>query len=186
MDFHTSPNSDWIGSLVKEIKLIKQNVPVVDLDSSRAQLEKYQMPERVRQTAAAVNEKIGDQALYLLDFLPPQHSVVRLSFWKNKTEYVMKIVLRTSGPAVIFQSVTGVYGSWRRYICGVSHSWGSHVAFKQTFMPAKITDEIIRHWFRFLLSGFDKKFKPEMSGSVETPSDGLCQAKVPIESSRSR
>jgi hypothetical protein len=167
MDLHTRPNSDWIGSLFKEIKLINEKEPVVDLDSSRAQLDKYQIPERVRQTAAAVNEKIGDQALYLLDFLPPQHTVVRLSFSKNKTEYIMKIVLRTSGPAVVFQSVAGVHGSWQRYIYRASHAGGSHVAFKRTFIPAKITDEIIRSWFRFLLSGFDKKFRPEMSASIE-------------------
>jgi hypothetical protein len=186
MDLYTGLNSDWIGSLVKEAKLIKEKEPVVDLDHSRMQLDKYQIPERVRQTAAAINKKIGDQALYLLDFLPPQRSVVRLSFSKNKTEYIMKIVLRNSGPAVIFQSVAGVHGSWQRYIYGASHAGGSRVAFKQTFIPAKITDEMIRSWFRFLLSGFAKKFKPEMSGSVETPSEVLCRPKVPIESSHSR
>jgi hypothetical protein len=171
MDLHTDPNGGWIGPLVKETKLIKEKEPVVDLDSFRAQLDKYQLPERIRQTVAAINGEFGYQALYLLDFLPPQRSVLRLSFLKNKTEYIMKIVLRTNGPAVVFQSVTGAHGSWRHYIYKVSHAVGSHVAFKQTFMPAKITDEIMRGWFRFHLSGFDKKFKPEMSGWIEIPSE---------------
>ena len=186
MDLHTDTNSSWIGSLVKEIKLIKEKEPVGDLDRFRAQLDKYQIPERIRQTAAAINEEIGYQALYLLDFLPPQHSVVRLSFSKNKTEYIMKIVLRTSGPAVVFQSVTGVHGSWQRYIYKVSHAVGSNVAFKQTFMPAKITDEIMRGWFRFLLSGFDKKFKPEMPRSIEMSSEELCRANEKFGSPHSR
>jgi hypothetical protein len=144
---------------------------IVNLDSVRALLETYRIPERIRQTVTAINEEIGYEALYLLDFLPPQRSVVRLSFFKKKTEYIMKIVLRTNGPAVVFQSVTGAHGSWRHYIYKVSHAMGSRVAFKQTFMPAKITDEIIRSWFRFLLSGFNKKFKPEMLGSIEMPNE---------------
>ena len=151
MDLHTDQNDGWIGSLVKETKLIKEKEPVVDLDSVRALLETYQIPERIRQTVTAINEEIGYQALYLLDFLPPQRSVVRLSFFKKKTEYIMKIVLRTNGPAVVFQSVTGAHGSWRHYIYKVSHAGGSHVAFKRAFIPAKITDEIIRGWFRFLV-----------------------------------
>jgi hypothetical protein len=178
MDLHTRPNSDWIGSLLKETKLSKEKEPVVDLDSSRAQLDKYKIPERVRQTATAVNEKIGDQALYLLDSLPPRHTAVRLSSSKNKTEYIMKIVLRTSGPTVVFQSVAGAQGSWQRYIYRASHAEGSHVAFKRAFIPAKITDEIIRGWFRFLLSGFDKKFRPGMSASIENAERGA----MPVQS----
>src|SRR5579863_337428 len=148
MDAHIDPNSNWIGSLVRKLNLNKkEKEPRADLDNFRTQLDKYEIPERIRQTAAAINEEIGYQALYLLDFLPPQHSVVRISFSKNKTEYVMKIVLRASGPAVVFHSLTGRYGSWRHYIYKVSHSTGSHLAFQQNFMPAAITDEIMRSWF---------------------------------------
>jgi hypothetical protein len=170
MDHPINLNSHWIGSLIKELNLAKEKEPGVDLHDFRTQLDKYQLTERIRQTAAAINEEIGYQALYLLDFQPPQHSVVRLSFSKKKTEYIMKIVLRASGPAVVFHSVTGGYGSWRHYIYKVSRSAGSHIAFEQNFMPATITDEIMRGWFCFLLSGFDRKFKPGMSRSVEMPS----------------
>jgi hypothetical protein len=62
---------------------------------------------------------------------------------------------------------------------------GAHFAFNQTFMPAKIADEIMRGWFCFLLSGFDKKFKPEMSRSIEMPSEELCRAKEQNASLRS-
>lgn len=185
MDHHIDTNSGWIGSLVKKLNLIEEKEPAVDLDSFRAQLDKYQLPERIRQTAAAINEEIGYKAVYLLDFLPPQHSVVRLSFSKNETEYIMKIVLRSNGPAVVFHSVTGAYGSWQHYIYKVSHPVGSRVAFNQTFIPANITDEIMRGWFCFLLSGFDKKFKPKMSHSIEIRSEELCRVKGQNESLRS-
>ncbi len=170
MDPHIDPNSRRIGSLIKELHIVREQEPSGDLNGFWAQLDKYQLPERIRHAAAAINEEIGYQALYVYDFLPPQHSVVRVSISKNKNEYIMKIVLRTSGPAVVFHSVTTGYGLWRKYIYKVLHSVGSHIAFEQNFMPATITDEIIRDWFCFLVSGFEKKFKPEMSHSVERPS----------------
>jgi hypothetical protein len=170
MDLQIDPNSRWIGSLVKEVDIVREKEPSVDLNGFRAQLDKYQLSERIRQTAAVINEEIGYQALYLLDFVPPQHSVVSVSISKNKNEYIMKIVLRASGPAVVFHSVTRGYGSWRKFIYKVLHSAGSHIAFEQNFMPASITDEIIRDWFCFLVSGFEKKFKPDVPQSVERSS----------------
>ena len=149
MDVHIDPNSLWIGSLVKDLDIVREKDPGVDLNGLRAQLDKYQLRERIRQTLAAINEELGYQALYLLDFLPPQHSVVRASISKNKNEYIMKIVLRAIGPAVVFHSVTSSYGSWRKYIHKVSHSAGSHIPFEQNFIPATITDEIITDWFLF-------------------------------------
>jgi hypothetical protein len=170
MDLHIDSNSRRIGSLVKKLDIVREKEPGVDPNGFRTQLDKYQLPERIRETAAAINEEMGYQALYLLDYLPPQHSVLRVSISKNKIEYIMKIVIRASGPAVVFYSVTRGYGLWRKFISKVSHSAGSHIAFEQNFMPATITDEITRGWFCFLVSGFEKKFKPEMSDSDERPS----------------
>ena len=170
MDLHIDPNSRRIDSPVKKLDIVREKEPGADLNDFWAQLDKYQLPERIRQTAAAINEEIGYQALYLLDFLPPQNSVVHVSISKNKNEYIMKIVFRASGPAVVFHSVTRGYGLWRKFIYKVSRSVGSHIAFEQHFMPAIITDEIIRGWFCFLVSGFEKKFKPDMSLSDERPS----------------
>ena len=170
MDLHIDPNGRWIGSRVKKLDVVREKAPGVDFNGFRAELDKYQLAERIRQTAAAINEEIGYQALYVLDFLPPQHSVVRVSISKNKNEYIMKIVLRASGPAVVFHSVTRGYGLWRKFIYRVSHSAGSHIAFEQNFTPATITDEIIRGWFCFLVSRFEKKFKPDMSHPDERPS----------------
>jgi hypothetical protein len=162
MDRHKNASSDWIGSLVTELDLIKEKEAVADLSCFRAQLEESQLLERIHETVATINGKVGYQVLYMLDFLPPQRSVLRLSFSKNKTEYIMEIVLRTSGPAVVFHSVTRASGSWDRYLHGSSPSLGAHIAFNQNFKPAEISNETMRTWFSFLLSGFKRKFHPGM------------------------
>jgi hypothetical protein len=159
---HQKASNDWICSLVTELDLIKEKKPVADLNLFRTQLEECQLPERIRQTVAAINGEMGYRALNLLDFLPPQRSVLHVSLSRKKTEYIMEIVIRTSGPAVVFHYVTGAPGSWERYLYGFWRTMGSHIAFNQGFKPAKITDEIVRGWLSFLLSGFDKKFNPEL------------------------
>ena len=109
-----------------------------------------------------------------MDFLQPQRIVLRLSFNKKKTEYIMEMVLRTSGPAVVFHSVTKSPGPWERYLYGYSRSPGSRIAFNQNFDPLAITDEMLKIWFSFLLSGFNKKFNPgSYLESSEIPEDEI-------------
>ena len=155
-----STNGDWIGSLISELDLAQEKGLVADISTFRAQLNDSRLPERIRQTVIDVNKKVGYQALYLLDFLQPQRTVLRLSFTKKRTEYLMEIVLRTSGPAVVFHSLTKAPGPWERYLYGYARSLGSRIAFNQNFDPPAITDEILKIWFSFLLSGFNKKFNP--------------------------
>jgi hypothetical protein len=159
MNRNKSAGSDWIRSLVKQLDLVEKD-PITDLSRFRTLLEECQLPERIREIVGAVNREVGYQALYLLDFLPPQRSILRLSFSMKKTEYILEIVLRTSGPAVVFHSATSAPGAWERYLHGYSRSSGSHIAFNQNFIPAEITDETIKVWFSYLLSGFDKQFDP--------------------------
>jgi hypothetical protein len=160
MNRHEGAGSDWIGSLVEELDLFVKE-PVADLSQFRALLEECRLPERIRQTVGIVNRELGYAALDLLDFLPPHRSILRLSFWKKKTEYVMEIVLRTTGPAVVFHSVT-TPSSWERYIYGYQRPSGSRIVFNQSFMPEEITDATVKIWFSFLLSEFAKKFNPGM------------------------
>jgi len=166
MNHNKSAGGDWVGSLVKNLDLVHKD-PTADLSRFRTLLEESHLPERIRQTAETVNKEVGYHALYLLDFSPPQRSILYLSFSKKKSEYIMEIVLRTAGPSVVFHSVTRAPGAWERYLYGYSRTSGSRIAFNQNFNPAEITDETVRIWFSFLLSGFDKKFDPAIC--MESP-----------------
>jgi hypothetical protein len=159
MNRHKGTGSDWVTSLVNELDLVEKD-PVANLSRFRTLVEECHLPERIQQTVVTVNKEVGYQALHLLDFLPPHRSILHLSFCKKKTKYTMEIVLRTSGPAVVFHSVPRAIGAWNRYLFGCSRDSRSHIAFKQNFIPGEITDESIKVWFSFLLSGFDKKFDP--------------------------
>ncbi len=160
MDEHKQPSGNWIAPLVTELNLVRERETVINLDLFRAQLEDSQLLERIRKVAAEINAEVGYHALDLMDFLSPQRTVLRLSLSKNRTEYIFEIVLRVSGPAVVFHSVPEDSDRWNWYLYGSSGSRGSRIAFNQNFNPAEITEEIIQVWFSFLLSRFDDKFKP--------------------------
>ncbi len=141
MDEHKQPSGNWIAPLVTELNLVRERETVINLDLFRAQLEDSQLLERIRKVAAEINAEVGYHALDLMDFLSPQRTVLRLSLSKNRTEYIFEIVLRVSGPAVVFHSVPEDSDRWNWYLYGSS-------------------EEIIQVWFSFLLSRFDDKFKP--------------------------
>src|SRR6266853_868011 len=136
MDEEKNINGNWIGALVAELNLIKEKENLIDLNRFRAQLEESQLLERIRKAAAEINAEVGYCALDLLEFLSPQRSVLRLSYSKTKTDYILEIVLRTSGPAVVFNSVGKSSHRWNWYLHGYSESRKSSIAFNQNFNPA--------------------------------------------------
>jgi hypothetical protein len=126
--------------------------------SVRAQLEESQLPDRVRMVAAEINRKAGYHVLELLDFLPPQRSVLRVCFSKHRVDYIMEIIIRTNGPAVVFHSVYRFLDRLDRYFHKYLRTFRSRAVFKQYINPQAVTEELVQAWFSFLLSGFDKKF----------------------------
>jgi hypothetical protein len=139
------------------------------LDGFRDQLEACRLPDRIREAAAATNARMGHQALYLLELMRPQRCVLHLSCSKNQNEYVLDLVVLSGGPAVVFHSVIGSHGSWRRYLYSYSRFLRPQIAFQHDFKPAAISDETVRLWLFFLLSGFKRKLKSEMRASIEIP-----------------
>jgi hypothetical protein len=163
MEEQKNTNGNWIGALVTELNLIKEKESLTDLNRFRAQLEDSQLLERIRKAVADINAEVGYSVLDLMEFLSPQRSVLRLSYSTNKTEYILEIVIRRNGPAVVFHSVDKGSDRWNWYLHGRASSRGSSIALNHNFNPTEITEQIIRTWFAFLLSGFNNKFKPKVS-----------------------
>lgn len=162
MNEHKDTNGNWIGPLVTELNLVKEKDSLAERNRFRAQLEDSQLLERIRKAAADINAEVGYRAVDLLEFLSPQRSVLRLSYVKVKTHYHLEIVIRISGPAVVFHSVHKGADKWTWYLHPYLGSRGSSTAFSQNFNPVEITEETIQAWFSFLLSGFSNKFKPKI------------------------
>ncbi len=150
----------WINSLLTKLDLVKSNEGSVDLGQYWDQIEECHLTERIRKIVADVNEAAGYHVLELLDFLPPQRTVLRVSFFKKHLELVMEIVVDEGGTGLMFYSVAKSNEMWDRYFPNHSRK-GNRVTFQeQDIYPAEVLEKDVQAWISYVLSGFNKKFKP--------------------------
>jgi hypothetical protein len=153
-------HGNWINPLLAQLDLVRTNEAPIDLGRYRAQIEECRLPERIRKVAADVNRAAGAQLLEFLDFLPPQKTVLRVSFSKDRTENALEISLDERGATVVFYSTKKTRYAWERYFPNPSKEGYSTTVLELDFHAAEILEKDIENWFSYLLSEFDKKFKP--------------------------
>lgn len=156
---------DWVNSLLRQQNLALPNEDnSVDLKPCWAQIEECQMAERMRQIVTDINRAAGYYMLELQDFLPPQKTILTISFSKRFAEYVLEIVAREGGAATaVFYSLSKVFDLWENYFRGQRRSRKPSIALEFDFYPAEIQNEDLQRWFSYLLSGFKSVLKPHAS-----------------------
>ena len=160
LDEKQESNQKWINSLLTQLDLVRKDEDLVDLRPYWEQLEQCNLPERFRKIVAEVNGAAGYHVLELLDFLPPQKTVLNISFSKNRYKHIMEIQLSEHGGTVVFYSLRRFYDAWERYFPNRARKSNRTLVLELDFHPAEVLDENIESWLSYLLSGFDKSFKP--------------------------
>jgi hypothetical protein len=160
MDAKNEARDNWINPLLSELDLVQADTRLVDYRTYWTQLEECRLPERIRKVVAEVNGAAGYHVLELLDFLPPQRTILRVKFTKHETEHILEVVLREHGLAVCFYSLRKFSLNWRGLFSNHSRTRNRTNVLEQNIQPAEILDDNIQAWFSYLLSGLEKKFKP--------------------------
>jgi hypothetical protein len=150
----------WISSLLTQLDLVRENDTHVDLKLYWDQLEQCQLPERIRKVVADVNGAAGYHVLELLDYLPPQKTVLHVAFSKNRYKHVMEIELSERGATVVFYSLRKFHDAWERYFPNHARKSNPTTVLELDIHANEVLDVNIESWFSYLLSGFQKSFKP--------------------------
>lgn len=162
MDKKNSNESEWISSFLQRQKLTHYGEEdAVDVTSFRAQVEECQLAERIRNVVTDINKTAGYRILELLDFLSPQRTILTVTFSERRTEYVLEILVREGGPAVVFYSLSKFSDTREHFFQNRSQSDKPMIFLDQEIHPAEILSEDLRTWFSYLLSRFARKFKPK-------------------------
>jgi hypothetical protein len=154
------PNQKWISSLLTQLDLERKNEDLVDLKLQWDQLEQCHVPDRIRKVVADVNGAAGYHVLEMLDFLPPQKTVLRVAFSKNPYKHIMEIELSERGATAVFYSVKRIHDAWERYFPNRARKSNRTTVLELDFRPAEVLEQNIESWFSYLVSGFEKSFKP--------------------------
>ena len=152
-------NAHWINPLLARLNLVRK----AEQDSDRVdfwrQIEDFELADRVGRLVAEVNAAAGYHVLEMLDFLPPQKNVLRVSFERHQVKHNLEIAIRDYGIILMFSSTRRILSGWERYIPGNSMRDSSTLVWEQVIHPAEVVEPNIQAWLSYLLSGLDKEFR---------------------------
>jgi hypothetical protein len=152
-------NEYWINPLLERLNLVRKSEEDLERDACWTQLEECELGDRIGRLVAEVNRAAGYHILEMVDFLPPQKNVLRVSFERHQVRHSMEIAIRKSGIVLMFSTRKRLSIGWGRYISTHSMRRNSTLIWEESIHPEEIVDQNIQAWISYLLSGLDKKFR---------------------------
>jgi hypothetical protein len=149
----------WINPLLQRFNLLRKSEEALARDACWKQIEKCELSDRVGRLVSEVNRTAGYHILELVDFLPPQKNVLRVSFERNRVKHVMEIVIRESGSVLLFSTSRRIATGWGIYMPNRSKRRSTTLVWNQIIYPEEVLEQNIQAWISYLLSGLDKKFR---------------------------
>jgi hypothetical protein len=151
-------NEYWISPLLERLDLVRENEDHTR-DAYWRQIEECELVERVGKLIVEVNRAAGYRILGMVDFLPPQKNILRVSFERGRVKHNLEVVIRASGIFLMFSTRRNSTG-WTRYFSPYAlRKSSSALVWEQAIHPAEISELNIQAWISYLLSGLDKKFR---------------------------
>jgi hypothetical protein len=152
-------NAQWINPLLTRLNLVRKREQDSDRINFWKQIEDSELADRVGRLVAEINAAAGYHVLEMLDFLPPQKNVLRVSFERKRVKHNLEIAIRDYGIALMFSKTRRVLTGWERYIPGHSMRDSSTLVWEQVIHPAEVVEPNIQAWLSYLVSGLDKQFR---------------------------
>jgi hypothetical protein len=152
-------NDHWINPLLTRLNLVRKMDRDPDPATSWRQIEESELADRIGKLVAEVNSAAGYHVLEMLDFLPPQKNVLRVSFERDRVKHYLEIVIRDTGIVLIFSTTKRALTGWERYVPGNSMRDSYTLVWEQVIHPGEVLEPNIQAWLSYLLSGLDKEFR---------------------------
>ena len=168
-------NENWINPLLKRLDLLREGEANLPRNAYWRQIEECELVERIGRLVAEVNRAAGYRVLEMVDFLPPQKSVLRVSFDRQPVKHSLEIAIRDGGIVLMFSTRTRFSSAWRHIVSAFSNTKkrNSTIVWEQTIHPEEMLEQNLQAWISFLLSGLDKRFRLDqmLQASAATSTD---------------
>jgi len=152
-------NDHWINPLLEQLNLARETEKKLARNAFWKEIEECELVERIGKLVVEVNRAASYRVLEMLDFLPPQKNVLRVSFERGRVKHNLEFVIRESGIFMMFSTTNRSWTGWRPRFSTHSKRSNSTLAWEQVVHPEEITEQNIQAWISYLLSGLDKKFR---------------------------
>lgn len=163
----------WINPLLTHLKLVRRDEESSNPNSAWKQIEETHLTERVGKLSAEINETAGYHLLETLFYLPPQKNALSVRFDRNRAKHSLELVIRDQQVWLKFTTSKHISFGWERYFASDPASDNTSTVWEQMVQPSEILEEHIQGWLAYLLSEFNKEFRPDSlaSSAVDTQAD---------------
>jgi hypothetical protein len=152
-------NDHWINPLLTRLNLIPSKEVNTDTWHHWKSIEDCQLLERIGTVVAEINDAASYHVLDMQEYLPPQNTVLRISFDRSRLQYKMELVLRDESILLEFSTAKHISARWDRYFPQSTRKDNSTIVWEQIIRPEEVLDQHIQAWLSYLLSGLDKHFR---------------------------
>jgi hypothetical protein len=152
-------NENWINPLLKRLDLARDRKENLARDACWKQIEECELVERIGRLIVEVNRAAGYRVLEMMDFLPPQKIVLRVTFERGRVRHNLEFVIRGGAIVQMFSTTRRDLIGWGRRLFNPSRKSNSALVWEQIIHPEEISEQNVKAWISYLLSGLDKKFR---------------------------
>ena len=134
---------------------------------ARSRIEESSLPHLMRETCSAINHEAGRHLVDGHYYLPPQPMVNSFAFVLRTTEFVMQLETTGLGPCLVF-----IVRKWRDRPPSDFLGWlfrlldvppcRVHVPYAYMVNENIVSEQEVKRWFFFLLSGLDRQYAPTL------------------------
>jgi hypothetical protein len=135
---------------------------------ARERLRKSQLLQTMQDVCAAINRETGRVIVEEHHYLPPEPVVSSFTFVKGETEYLMRLELWGTSPALVFIS-----RKWRDFSTKIDFfRWiyritelepvTMSVRFSCQLEKEEVSEQEVQRWFVYLLSGLRRSYIPSL------------------------
>jgi len=165
-------NDLWINPLLTRLDLVSQREQDLTRSAHWHKIEECEITERIGRLVTEVNRAAGYHVLEMVEFLPPQKNILRVSFERKGAKHRLELAIRDSGIVLMFSSTKGIFTGWRHRFISRSGRKSSSLAWEEFIHPEEISEQNIQAWLSYLLSGLDKKFRLDQILQASLTPDG--------------
>jgi hypothetical protein len=152
-------NEYWINPPLEKFNLVRKKEEDIVRKGYWDRIEKCELSDRIGKVVGEVNRAAGYHILEIVDFLPPQKNVLRISFDRRRIKHYLELVIRPNGVVLMFSTGRRLATVWGRIISPTRSTRHTALIWEEAIEPEEILDQNIQAWISYLLSGLDKKFR---------------------------
>jgi hypothetical protein len=151
-----------VGDILGSYHPIQNAAEYSDFDRYLRMVARSNLLERMHITREAIHSQAGRRLMYEEVYLQPNRSVCRYVFLTKNHKFHMTLAILSAGPTVTFSC-----SKTHDWIGAIMHPFGRRLAKKRVTVrckllidPETVSDNDVKQWFSYLLSGLRRSLKP--------------------------